>query len=63
MGVILFIRYKRGCADMGKNEDRESVLNEIDKYKEDKDFISAIRHYAETLRSRRTGATPPTRQG
>ena len=40
---------------MGKNEDRESVLNEIDKYKEDKDFISAIRHYAETLRSRRTG--------
>ena len=47
---------------MGKNEDREAVMKEIDNHKEDEDFISALRHYAETLKSQRTGAAPPTRQ-
>ena len=60
--AIVYTPRERGCVDMGKNEDREAVLNEIDNHKEDEDFISALRHYAETLKSQGTGAAPPTRQ-
>ena len=38
---------------MGKNEDREAVLNEIDNHKEHEDFISAHRHYADIFKSQR----------